>query len=132
MFVFCFVSRLKSDALKLYEILNEYEKRHIVEILSYHDCDTPSHQAPNIDCLVDLQARFIKQRHLIFLTGDLKPNNDIFSHNDTKVCCIIVVLQSVACILLLHLPSRAIPVSGFHFRFVSINQCYRQRINNAD
>ncbi|XP_016315022.1 protein TASOR-like [Sinocyclocheilus anshuiensis] len=62
-------SRLKPDALNLFEILNEYEKRHIVEILSYHDCDTPSHQAPDLDCLVDLQARFIKQRHLIFLTG---------------------------------------------------------------
>uniref|UniRef100_A0A8C1PA78 Transcription activation suppressor a n=1 Tax=Cyprinus carpio TaxID=7962 RepID=A0A8C1PA78_CYPCA len=64
-------SRLKTDALNLFEILNEYEKRHIVEILSYHDCDTPSHQAPDLNCLVDLQARFIKQRHLIFLTGDL-------------------------------------------------------------
>ncbi|XP_042604773.1 protein TASOR-like isoform X2 [Cyprinus carpio] len=62
-------SRLKPDALKLFEILSEYEKRHIVEILSYHDCDTPSRQAPDLDCLVDLQARFIKQRHLIFLTG---------------------------------------------------------------
>ncbi|XP_073700434.1 protein TASOR isoform X2 [Garra rufa] len=62
-------SRLKTDALKLYEILSEYEKRHIVEILSYHECDTPSRRAPDLDCLVDLQARFIKQRHLIFLTG---------------------------------------------------------------
>uniref|UniRef100_A0A673KLT7 Protein TASOR-like n=1 Tax=Sinocyclocheilus rhinocerous TaxID=307959 RepID=A0A673KLT7_9TELE len=69
-------SRLKPDALKLFEILNEYEKRHIVEILSYHDCDTPSRQAPDLDCLVDLQARFIKQRHLIFLTGALKQYND--------------------------------------------------------
>ncbi|XP_051977651.1 protein TASOR isoform X2 [Xyrauchen texanus] len=62
-------SRLKSDALILYEILAVYEKRHIVEILSYHDCDAPSHRAPDLDCLVDLQARFTKQRHLIFLTG---------------------------------------------------------------
>ncbi|XP_048032203.1 protein TASOR isoform X1 [Megalobrama amblycephala] len=62
-------SRLKADALNLYEILTSYEKRHIVEILSYHDCDTPSRRAPDLDCLVDLQARFIKQRHLIFLTG---------------------------------------------------------------
>uniref|UniRef100_A0A672KH73 Protein TASOR-like n=1 Tax=Sinocyclocheilus grahami TaxID=75366 RepID=A0A672KH73_SINGR len=69
-------SRLKPDALKLFEILNEYEKRHIVEILSYHDCDTPSRQAPDLDCLVDLQARFIKQRHMIFLTGALKQYDD--------------------------------------------------------
>ncbi|XP_067272436.1 protein TASOR isoform X2 [Pseudorasbora parva] len=62
-------SRLKAEALNLYEILTAYEKRHIVEILSYHDCDTPSRRAPDLDCLVDLQARFIKQRHLIFLTG---------------------------------------------------------------
>ncbi|XP_050950543.1 protein TASOR isoform X6 [Labeo rohita] len=62
-------SRLKADALKLYEILSEYEKKHIVEILSYHECDTPSRRAPDLDCLVNLQARFTKQRHLIFLTG---------------------------------------------------------------
>ncbi|XP_077088075.1 protein TASOR [Siphateles boraxobius] len=62
-------SRLKAHALNLYEILTAYEKRHIVEILSYHECDTPSRRAPDLDCLVDLQARFIKQRHLIFLTG---------------------------------------------------------------
>uniref|UniRef100_A0A8C1PZ06 Transcription activation suppressor a n=1 Tax=Cyprinus carpio TaxID=7962 RepID=A0A8C1PZ06_CYPCA len=70
-------SRLKPDALKLFEILSEYEKRHIVEILSYHDCDTPSRQAPDLDCLVDLQARFIKQRHLIFLTGIMTQVNNI-------------------------------------------------------
>uniref|UniRef100_A0A8C1Q4P4 Transcription activation suppressor a n=1 Tax=Cyprinus carpio TaxID=7962 RepID=A0A8C1Q4P4_CYPCA len=85
-------SRLKPDALKLFEILSEYEKRHIVEILSYHDCDTPSRQAPDLDCLVDLQARFIKQRHLIFLTGIM-----------TQVYCPIHVLWFVANILLLHL-----------------------------
>uniref|UniRef100_A0A8C1UCM6 Transcription activation suppressor a n=1 Tax=Cyprinus carpio TaxID=7962 RepID=A0A8C1UCM6_CYPCA len=85
-------SRLKPDALKLFEILSEYEKRHIVEILSYHDCDTPSRQAPDLDCLVDLQARFIKQRHLIFLTGIM-----------TQVYCPIHVLRFVANILLLHL-----------------------------
>ncbi|XP_056095994.1 protein TASOR [Rhinichthys klamathensis goyatoka] len=62
-------SRLKGDALNLYEILAAYEKRHIVEILSYHECDAPSRRAPDLGCLVDLQARFIKQRHLIFLTG---------------------------------------------------------------
>ncbi|XP_039513117.1 protein TASOR isoform X1 [Pimephales promelas] len=62
-------SRLKVDALNLYEILTAYEKRHIVEILSYHECDAPSRRAPDLGCLVDLQARFVKQRHLIFLTG---------------------------------------------------------------
>nr|XP_055073530.1 protein TASOR isoform X1 [Misgurnus anguillicaudatus] len=62
-------SRLTGEALSLYEILTAYEKRHIVEILPYHDCDAPSRKAPDLDCLVDLQARFIKQRHLIFLTG---------------------------------------------------------------
>ncbi|KAA0712505.1 Protein TASOR [Triplophysa tibetana] len=62
-------SRLTCEALSLYEILTAYEKRHIVEILSYHSCDAPSRRAPDLDCLVDLQARFIKQRHLIFLTG---------------------------------------------------------------
>uniref|UniRef100_A0A671KSX6 Protein TASOR-like n=1 Tax=Sinocyclocheilus anshuiensis TaxID=1608454 RepID=A0A671KSX6_9TELE len=83
-------SRLKPDALKLFEILNEYEKRHIVEILSYHDCDTPSRQAPDLDCLVDLQARFIKQRHLIFLTGDLKQYNDtsVLRNSCLAVCCL--------------------------------------------
>uniref|UniRef100_A0A8C1TNA6 Transcription activation suppressor a n=1 Tax=Cyprinus carpio TaxID=7962 RepID=A0A8C1TNA6_CYPCA len=76
-------SRLKTDALNLFEILNEYEKRHIVEILSYHDCDTPSHQAPDLDCLVDLQARFIKQRHLIFLTVSTMHFSYFHSHPAT-------------------------------------------------
>ncbi|TRZ00907.1 hypothetical protein DNTS_001090 [Danionella cerebrum] len=62
-------SRVKTDSMKLYEILSRYERRHIVEILSYHDCDNPSRRAPDLNCLVDLQARFVKQRHLIFLTG---------------------------------------------------------------
>uniref|UniRef100_A0A8C2CYQ8 Transcription activation suppressor a n=1 Tax=Cyprinus carpio TaxID=7962 RepID=A0A8C2CYQ8_CYPCA len=99
-------SRLKPDALKLFEILSEYEKRHIVEILSYHDCDTPSRQAPDLDCLVDLQARFIKQRHLIFLTGIM-----------TQVYCPIHVLWFVANILLLHL-----------HEITAFNPCYASKM----
>ncbi|XP_052395598.1 protein TASOR [Carassius gibelio] len=93
-------SRLKTDALTLFEILNEYEKRHIVEILSYHDCDTPSRQAPDLDCLVDLQARFIKQRHLIFLTGcqfEMFPHYSSSGIIIANVDDIKFIISSLAC-----------------------------------
>ncbi len=104
---FCVASRLKPDALKLFEILNEYEKRHIVEILSYHDCDTPSRPAPDLDCLVDLQARFIKQRHLIFLTGALK------QYNDNR--CLLLTSRCFICIVGLYLPVVSIICTKRHF-----------------
>lgn len=53
----------------LLNLLTIYQKKHLVEFLPYHECDAPSRQAPDLDCLIKLQAHHTQQRHLIFLTG---------------------------------------------------------------
>ncbi|KAG7478149.1 hypothetical protein MATL_G00077410 [Megalops atlanticus] len=62
------LGRLNSDALSLLNLLTTYQKRHLVEFLPYHECDAPSRQAPDLDCLVRLQAHHTQHRHIIFLT----------------------------------------------------------------
>ncbi|XP_076850394.1 protein TASOR isoform X2 [Brachyhypopomus gauderio] len=61
-------SRSKSEAQSVLNLLTVYHKKQIVEFLSYHECDAQSHPAPDLDCLVKLQAQNIRQRHVIFLT----------------------------------------------------------------
>ncbi|KAI4881039.1 hypothetical protein NFI96_027968 [Prochilodus magdalenae] len=61
-------SRCNSEALNILNLLTAYHKKQIVEFLSYHECDGQSRQAPDLDCLVKLQAQNIGQRHVIFLT----------------------------------------------------------------
>lgn len=57
----------------LLNLLTAYQKKHLVEFLPYHECDTQSRQAPDLECLIKLQAQHTQQRHLIFLTGtDIK------------------------------------------------------------
>ncbi|XP_056380371.1 protein TASOR isoform X2 [Hyla sarda] len=71
------LGRTKSNALNMLALLNTYQKKHLVEILSYHNCDSQSRQAPQLECLIKLQVQNIQQRHLIFLTeknGSLFPN----------------------------------------------------------
>uniref|UniRef100_A0A673LY94 Protein TASOR-like n=1 Tax=Sinocyclocheilus rhinocerous TaxID=307959 RepID=A0A673LY94_9TELE len=63
------LSRLNTEALDLLNLLTTYQKKHLVEFLPYHECDTPSRQAPDLDCLVKLQAQHTQLRHFIFLTG---------------------------------------------------------------
>lgn len=53
----------------LLNLLTAYQKKHLVEFLPYHECDNQSRQAPDLDCLIKLQAQSTQQRHLIFLTG---------------------------------------------------------------
>lgn len=60
--------RRKSEAQNVLNLMTTYHKKQIVEFLSYHECDTPSHQAPDLDCLVKLQAQNTRQRHVIYLT----------------------------------------------------------------
>uniref|UniRef100_A0A3B4EP80 DUF3715 domain-containing protein n=1 Tax=Pygocentrus nattereri TaxID=42514 RepID=A0A3B4EP80_PYGNA len=61
-------SRCNSEALNILNLLTMYHKKQIVEFLSYHECDGQSRQAPDLNCLVKLQAQNIGQRHVIFLT----------------------------------------------------------------
>uniref|UniRef100_A0A672MVS4 Protein TASOR-like n=1 Tax=Sinocyclocheilus grahami TaxID=75366 RepID=A0A672MVS4_SINGR len=63
------LSRLNTEALDVLNLLTTYQKKHLVEFLPYHECDTPSRQAPDLDCLVKLQAQHTQLRHFIFLTG---------------------------------------------------------------
>ncbi|XP_053338676.1 protein TASOR [Clarias gariepinus] len=62
------LSRSNSEALNLLNLLTAYQKKHLVEFLPYHECDAPSRQAPDLDCLVKLQAQHTQLRHIIFLT----------------------------------------------------------------
>lgn len=60
---------MNAKALSLLTLLNVYQKKHLVEILSYHNCDSQTRNAPELDCLIRLQAQNIQQRHIVFLTG---------------------------------------------------------------
>ncbi|XP_028008601.2 protein TASOR isoform X5 [Eptesicus fuscus] len=62
------LGRLNAKALSLLTLLNVYQKKHLVEILSYHNCDSQARNAPELDCLIRLQAQNIQQRHVVFLT----------------------------------------------------------------
>ncbi|POI26512.1 hypothetical protein CIB84_009738 [Bambusicola thoracicus] len=68
------LGRLNANALSLLTLLNTYQKKHLVEILSYHNCDSQTRNAPELECLIRLQAQGIQQRHIVFLTEkNLKP-----------------------------------------------------------
>ncbi|KAJ7403284.1 Protein TASOR [Pitangus sulphuratus] len=62
------LARMNANALSLLTLLNSYQKKHLVEILSYHNCDSQTRNAPDLDCLIRLQAQNIQQRHVVFLT----------------------------------------------------------------
>ncbi|NXR52582.1 TASOR protein, partial [Hippolais icterina] len=62
------LGRMNANALNLLTLLNTYQKKHLVEILSYHNCDSQTRNAPELDCLIRLQAQNIQQRHIVFLT----------------------------------------------------------------
>ncbi|XP_029286862.1 protein TASOR isoform X3 [Cottoperca gobio] len=61
-------SRFRRDAANLLDVLSVYQKRQIVEFLPYHHCDMMNHQSPDLDCLMELQARYTQYRHTVFLT----------------------------------------------------------------
>ncbi|XP_038553930.1 uncharacterized protein tasora isoform X3 [Micropterus salmoides] len=61
-------SRFRREAANLLDVLSAYQKRQIVEFLPYHHCDMMNHHSPNLDCLMELQARYTQYRHTVFLT----------------------------------------------------------------
>ncbi|XP_040264634.1 protein TASOR isoform X1 [Bufo bufo] len=72
------LGRTKPNALNILSLLNTYQKKHLVEILSYHNCcDSQSRQAPELECLIKLQSENVHQRHLIFLT---EKNTSLFAN----------------------------------------------------
>ncbi|KAG5282460.1 hypothetical protein AALO_G00056270 [Alosa alosa] len=62
------LSRLNSDTMSMLNLLTTYQKKHLVDFLPYHECDAPTKTAPDVDCLVKLQAHHTQHRHIIFLT----------------------------------------------------------------
>ncbi|KAG8430458.1 hypothetical protein GDO86_020561 [Hymenochirus boettgeri] len=63
------MGRVNANALSILTLLNTYQKKHLVEILSYHQsCDPQNQQTPQLECLIKLQVQNIQQRHVIFLT----------------------------------------------------------------
>ncbi|KAM9757993.1 LOW QUALITY PROTEIN: protein TASOR [Menidia menidia] len=61
-------ARFRRDAANLLDLLSAYQKRQVVEFLPYHRCDRNSHQSPDLDCLIEHQARYSQFRHTVLLT----------------------------------------------------------------
>uniref|UniRef100_A0A670I3P0 Transcription activation suppressor n=1 Tax=Podarcis muralis TaxID=64176 RepID=A0A670I3P0_PODMU len=62
------LGRTNRNATSLLTLLNTYQEKHLVEILSYHSCDSQTRNPPDLDCLIRLQAQNARQRHIVFLT----------------------------------------------------------------
>ncbi|XP_028574919.2 protein TASOR isoform X2 [Podarcis muralis] len=62
------LGRTNRNATSLLTLLNAYQEKHLVEILSYHSCDSQTRNPPDLDCLIRLQAQNARQRHIVFLT----------------------------------------------------------------
>ncbi|XP_074537482.1 protein TASOR isoform X2 [Halichoeres trimaculatus] len=98
------LGRLNANAMGLLNLLTAYQKKHLVEFLPYHECDTQSRQAPDLECLIKLQAQNIQQRHLIFLTE--RPFEMFLQYSRNGI-----VIGSIDDVM-----------SGFHSLIGSINQ----------
>ncbi|XP_072136515.1 protein TASOR isoform X1 [Mobula birostris] len=62
------MARTNTAAFNILTLLNKYQKHNLVEVLSYHDCDSRSRTTIDLDCLIKLQAQTIQHRHVVFLT----------------------------------------------------------------
>uniref|UniRef100_UPI00398EB715 protein TASOR-like isoform X2 n=1 Tax=Pristiophorus japonicus TaxID=55135 RepID=UPI00398EB715 len=62
------LARTNTAAFNILSLVNKYQKCNLVEVLSYHDCDSRSRNTIELDCLVKLQAQTIQHRHVVFLT----------------------------------------------------------------
>ncbi|KAJ8257941.1 hypothetical protein GJAV_G00191400 [Gymnothorax javanicus] len=62
------LSRSNGEALRIYNLLCSYQKQRLVEFLPYHECDSADRRAPDLPCLVHLQAQNTQHRHAVFLT----------------------------------------------------------------
>ncbi|KAM7401639.1 hypothetical protein PAMP_016936 [Pampus punctatissimus] len=85
-------ARFRRDAAVLLDVLSAYEKRQIVEFLPYHHCDM-NHQSPDLDCLIELQARYTKYRHTVFLTEHHFEKYPAYSSNGIIVAGIKEILH---------------------------------------
>ncbi|XP_030624803.1 protein TASOR [Chanos chanos] len=88
------LSRMNSEALDLLNLLTAYQKKHLVEFLPYHECDTPLRQAPDLDCLVKLQAQHTQLRHIIFLTESHSQMSSQFSSSGIMTASMDEIMNS--------------------------------------
>ncbi|KAJ8378731.1 hypothetical protein AAFF_G00236510 [Aldrovandia affinis] len=108
------LGRLNSDALSLLNLLTTYQKRHLVEFLPYHDCDVPSRHAPDLECLIRLQAHHTQHRHIIFLTERRFEMFPHYSSNGIVIANIDDIMNSFHSLIGLHNSEKEPPASDNH------------------
>ncbi|XP_070696328.1 protein TASOR [Pempheris klunzingeri] len=86
-------ARFRRDAANLLDVLSAYQKRHIIEFLPYHECDMMNHEAPDLGCLMQLQARYTQYRHTVFLTEHNLKNFPAYSSSGIIVASIDEILH---------------------------------------
>ncbi|XP_029357855.1 protein TASOR-like isoform X2 [Echeneis naucrates] len=86
-------ARFRKDAAHILDLVSTYHRRQIVELLPYHHCDM-NHQSPDLNCLIELQARYTHYRHIIFLTDRCFETFPTYSRSGIVVAGIEEILQS--------------------------------------
>ncbi|XP_043934633.1 protein TASOR isoform X2 [Protopterus annectens] len=94
--------RMNPTVLNVLTLLNTYQRKHRVEILSYHDCDSQSRSAPELDCLIKLQAQNIHQRHTVFLTERNVETFSNYSANGIVVTSMEHFMHNFSCLIGYH------------------------------
>nr|XP_015814187.2 uncharacterized protein tasora [Nothobranchius furzeri] len=87
-------ARFSSHAANILDLLTTYQKRQIIEFLPYHHCDMTDHQSCNLDCFIELQARYTQFRHTIYLTGHPLEMLPTYSSKGIIVTSVEEILQN--------------------------------------
>uniref|UniRef100_A0A1A8MAS5 Family with sequence similarity 208, member Ab n=1 Tax=Nothobranchius pienaari TaxID=704102 RepID=A0A1A8MAS5_9TELE len=87
-------ARFSSHAANILDLLTTYQKRQIIEFLPYHHCDMTDHQSCNLDCFIELQARYTQFRHTIYLTGHPLEKLPTYSSKGIIVTSVEEILQN--------------------------------------
>ncbi|XP_031215264.1 protein TASOR 2 isoform X4 [Mastomys coucha] len=78
--------RVDSIAQKKNLILRSYQSVNIIDLLHYHNCDSPSStKAEILKCLLNLQIQHISARFAVFLTDKPTVSTEIFEKNGILV-----------------------------------------------
>ncbi|XP_051050768.1 protein TASOR 2 isoform X3 [Phodopus roborovskii] len=78
--------RVDSIAHKKNLILKSYQSVNIIELLHYHNCDSPSStKAEILKCLLNLQVQHISARFAVFLTDKPTVSTEVFENNGILV-----------------------------------------------
>ncbi|XP_051667484.1 protein TASOR isoform X7 [Manacus candei] len=113
------LARMNANALSLLTLLSTYQKKHLVEILSYHNCDSQTRIAPDLDCLIRLQAQNIQQRHVVFLTEKNLKTFSSYVDNGIVVAAVDDFMENFKSLVGYHnsvTEQSCLPASGAHQR----------------